>query len=101
MLTPVEQGSVATAVGIVMVELQIILYNVIIIGFLIAGIYVYLKWQRKKRIENILDRMEASYHKYAPPNAELRLRQKQAEYDKKHPFKALKRKFMNKIKWLL
>ena len=34
------------------------------------------------------------------PKGTERLRKRMAEYDKKHPFKALKRKFKEKTKWL-
>lgn len=44
-----------------MFELKILFYNVLIFCILIAGMYVYLKWQKKKRIEKMLNKMEASY----------------------------------------
>lgn len=62
--------------------------------------YVYLKWQKKKRIEKMLNKMEASYLKYAPPNANELLRKRQVEYARKYPLKALKRKIISKIEWL-
>lgn len=83
-----------------MFELKILFYNVLIFCILIAGMYVYLKWQKKKRIEKMLNKMEASYLKYAPPNANELLKKRQAEYARKYPLKALKRKIISKIEWL-
>ena len=79
----------------------IIFYNVLILFFIAISVYVYLKWQHKKRIDSMLKEMEQSYLKYANPKANERMQRMIAEYDKKHPFKAFKRKFKDKIKWLL
>lgn len=48
----------------------------------------------------MLNKMEASYLKYAPPNANELLRKRQVEYARKYPLKALKRKIISKIEWL-
>ncbi|MGX2968502.1 hypothetical protein ACWIW6_10720 [Ursidibacter sp. B-7004-1] len=80
---------------------EIISYNVLILFFISISVYVYLKWQHKKRIDSMLNEMEKSYLKYANHKVNERMQKKMAEYDKKHPFKAFKRKFKDKIKWLL
>ncbi|MCL7725340.1 hypothetical protein [Actinobacillus pleuropneumoniae] len=49
----------------------------------------------------MLNDMEKSYLKYANHKANEIMQKRMAEYDKKHPFKAFKRKFKDKIKWLL
>lgn len=49
----------------------------------------------------MLDEMEKSYSKFADHKANERMQKRIAEYDKRHPFKAFKRKFKDKIKWLL
>ncbi len=79
----------------------IIFYNVLILSFIAISVYVYLKWQHKKRIDSMLNNMEKSYLKYANHKANEIMQKRMAEYDKKHPFKAFKRKFKDKIKWLL
>lgn len=80
---------------------KIISYNVLILFFIAISVYVYLRWQHKKRIDSMLNEMEKSYLKYANHKANERMQKKMAEYNRKHPFKAFKRKFKDKIKWLL
>ena len=47
----------------------IIFYNVLILSFIAISVYVYLKWQHKKRIDRMLDEMEKSYSKFADHKA--------------------------------
>nr|SBN24188.1 Uncharacterised protein [Neisseria gonorrhoeae] len=49
----------------------------------------------------MLDEMEKSYLKFADHKANERMQKRIDEYDKRHPLKAFKRKFKDKIKWLL
>ena len=79
----------------------IIFYNVLILSFIAISVYVYLTWQHKKRIDRMLDEMEKSYSKFADHKANERMQKRIDEYDKRHPLKAFKRKFKDKIKWLL
>lgn len=83
-------------------SLTIIFYNLLIFCGLILGIYVYLKWQIKKRNDAFLDRLSQNPEvmKSFDPKGTEKLCKRMAEYDKKHPFKALKRKFKEKTKWL-
>lgn len=51
----------------------IIFYNVLILSFIAISVYVYLKWQHKKRIDRMLDEMEKSYSKFADHKANERM----------------------------
>lgn len=80
----------------------LIYYNLIIALVLFVIGYVAYKWQIKKRNDKVLDQMEAFLKARGRMNYkdDGRLKRRQAEYDKKHPFKALKRQFKEKTKWL-
>lgn len=80
----------------------LIYYNLLFALFLIAVGYVAYKWKIKKRNDRLLDQMEAFVKVHGGMDKDDgRWKKRQAEYDKKHPFKALKRKFKEKTKWLL
>ncbi len=51
----------------------IIFYNVLILSLIAISVYVYLKWQHKKRIDRMLDEMEKSYSKFADHKANERM----------------------------
>ncbi|PJG84369.1 hypothetical protein [Conservatibacter flavescens] len=79
----------------------IILYN-LLIAFLVAGCFhVWLKWQQKKRNDKKLAEMYADFLKFYDPVADRKFQKRMAEYDRKHPIKAIKRRVKEKLKWLL
>ena len=79
----------------------IIFYNVLILSLIAISVYVYLKWQHKKRIDRMLDEMEKSYSKFAEPTAHDRRQHRIDDYETRHPLNPFTRKIKAKNKWLL
>ena len=62
----------------------IIFYNVLILSLIAISVYVYLKWQHKKRIDRMLDEMEKSYSKFADHKANERMQKTIKDTHSKH-----------------
>lgn len=82
-------------------SIQVILYNLIIVGSILAVLIIWAKWKHKQMKEDMLKRMEQSYLKYAVDSkSQAKYQKARADYYRKHPVKNIKRILKEKFGWL-